>query len=645
MRADLVALSDESLAALANRGLVKRAVRQVEAGDGPELSRSADGTVTGTWRDGTVVSVPPGVTLEQSSCSCPSTGVCRHRVMLAVAARSASADTTARAFTPAVFTDAQLEDHLGARAMAAARKVHRAGYAARVRRASAADPVPTVELSSVTVRFLVAGELGYARADAAGGARPDAVALAVWAWRVADEVAPDSAVVDVQVGAEGRSPAQALTRALDVAADLLADGVTSADDATVSALATARRVLDARNLRWPVDVVDDLVESVQAYRSRTSAYSARAAAALLSELVARGRCADGGASPRSAVLGTEESGKTPMRLARLTGLGARVSGTEERRLLEVYLAHPESATVLVLRRDFLPDEDGTLPDLDRVLRTSMAGHRLSAVAAAEVVTESAVRAANRTLHIAASRVARTTVAPSGGRWEALSPGLLLSDLEEASARLAAQPPSMVRPRVAAHDLRAVVVRDVADVAWAPGRQELLARVAAPVGQLTVRARHSAAAPGAVDLLHRALSGHLGEVRHVAGHLRRESGQLVLEPTAVVAGDRVLVPDLALPTEQGIAVGNGGPAADALHAALDEALDACAAVAHHGWRHLPASWPTRTARAVDALGRVGLAGAAKALNGLGPSLAQQDALRALGAWADVHLRLRVTAEQL
>lgn len=84
-----------------------------------------------------------------------------------------------------------------------------------------------------------------------------------------------------------------------------------------------------------------------------------------------------------------------------TATGRPPSGTEERRLLEVYLAHPESGSVLVLRREFLPDGEGALPDLGRVLRTSTAGHRLSVVACAEVVTESAVRAANRTLHISA----------------------------------------------------------------------------------------------------------------------------------------------------------------------------------------------------------------------------------------------------
>lgn len=655
-RADLLALSDDSLAALANRGLVKRALREVAAGAGPELATSPEGEVTGTWPDGTVVALAPGRTLDLADCSCSAPGVCRHRVMLAIAVRSAQPPVPEPAQTrepvppsatsPGAFTDEELEEHLSGRAMAAARKAQRAGYGARVRRPGADDPVATVELASVTVRFLVAGELGYAQADAARGARPDAVALAVWAWRVADEVAPGEAVVDVQVGTgDLSSPAQALTLTLDTLADVLHTGVAHLDDDVESALAVARRALDARNLRWPVDALDDVVQAVRDYRSRSSAYSATETARHVAELVARARCADGGASPRSAVLGTEEASRTPMRLARLTGLGARLSGSADRRLLEVYLAHPQSGTVLVLRRAFTADEDGVLPDLDRIRRSSAGGHRLSLLAAAEIVTESAVRAANRTVTLSSSRVAQTTVAPSAGRWAALPPSLLVDDLDDVAGQLAARPPRVVRPRVAAHDLRAVVVEEVLDLGWGAGSQELRAVVRARTGELLLRAPHTAAAPGAVDALHRTLSGELGPVRHVAGHLFREGGQLVLAPTAVVAGEQVVVPDLAPVTGELLPGGVPSESADPLRAAVTEALDTSAAVLDHGAAHLPPSWLGRVSRDAEHLERLCLTAAGAALRALPACLGRTPSARVLDAWADVHLCLLVTAEQL
>lgn len=649
-RADLLALSDDSLAALANRGILKRALREVEGGTGPQLTERA-GEVTGTWSDGTVVVLAAGATLDQATCPCPAIGVCRHRVMLALAARGAGARSGTSVPEPSRatsgdFSDAQLEGHLGPHAMAAARKVLRVGFGARVRRPTPVDPVATVELSSVTVRFLVAGDLGYAQVDAARGSRPDAVALAVWAWRAAELAAPGVAVCDVQVGSpDSTSPAEALETALEVVADILRQGASHLDEAVEPRLATARRALDARNLRWPVDVLDDLAEALRAYRGRAAHYSPAAAAGLVAELVARTRGADGGSTTRSSVLGTEEAGRTPMRLARLTGLGARLQGTGDRRLLEVFLAHPASASVLVVQRMFGADPDGSPPSLDKILRSQTGGHRLSLLAHGEVVTESAVRAANRTVTLSTSRVAKTTLTPSSGRWDALPPALLVRDLEALEQRLIAQPPALLRARVAAHDLRAVVVSEVLDVSWAPGAQELSALVRAPNGTLLLRSRHRVAAPGAVDMLHAALTGEHGEVRHVAGQVRRDSGRLVMEPTAVVAGDQVLVPDLAPATSDLLPVRPQVFGEDALREALDEALEATAAVLHHGSSRLPPTWATRAERAADRLQTGGLVTAATALRALGPALSRPAGRQVLDAWADVHLRLLLTAEYL
>ena len=62
-RADLLALSPEALASLANLGLVKRAQRELESGAGPTLLEEADGTVVGTFKDGIVARLPPSTPL------------------------------------------------------------------------------------------------------------------------------------------------------------------------------------------------------------------------------------------------------------------------------------------------------------------------------------------------------------------------------------------------------------------------------------------------------------------------------------------------------------------------------------------------------------------------------------------------------
>ncbi|HVE46896.1 MAG TPA: hypothetical protein VNA57_09155 [Acidimicrobiales bacterium] len=673
MRQDLLALSDESLAALANRGIVRRSAREVGEGRGPTIVEAEDGAVTGVFPNGVEVVLAPGVTIEKARCSCLASGVCRHRVMAVLAYRDRSAEGTVESgaaptpWSPACFSDEELEAFIGSRVLTIARKAHRAGYRARVRRATADDPVPTVELASCTVRFLVPGELGYARVDAARGTREDAVALAVWAFRSADAIDAGTtapAVVDVAVGGDGslaaaptagaREESSTVARAttgsgaepaLAVVADLLADGVVHTAGAVSTSILQARRALEARNLRWPIDALDEAADQLDAYRQRSARYRPEDVAGLLAEIVARHRCVVGhGASLRPAVLGTEEAAQTPLRLLRLTGLGARVWGDDSIRTVEVYLAHQEAGVVLALRRRAEVEEGDEPPSAEALGRRKAGGTRLSALAAGNVVTESALRAANRVVRITESRVARTTVVPSSGTWQRLPPGVLVEDLDAEAARLAGLPPAVVRPRVVAEEVRAVMVEEVEDVQYLAGQQRLVVAILAPVGRATVSLAHTSAAGGAIDALAEALAGTHGPVRFVAGHLRRGAGMVVIEPTAVVAGDTVVIPAFAPASHTAMALSSEIPK-DPMAAAVESALSVSAEVPHRGWRHLPAGWARRAEDSANQLRRVGLAGAGTALADLCTATRASFGAGALDQWADSHLRLLVTAEQL
>ena len=86
-RADLLALSPESLASLTNLGLVKRAQRALSDDAAPEIQEQPDGTVVGTFADGTVARLPPNTPFKKAPCSCGASTVCRHRVIVALAYR------------------------------------------------------------------------------------------------------------------------------------------------------------------------------------------------------------------------------------------------------------------------------------------------------------------------------------------------------------------------------------------------------------------------------------------------------------------------------------------------------------------------------------------------------------------------------
>ena len=107
-RADLLALTPDSLAALANRGLVKRAQKEIAAGKGPALEESED-TVIGRFDGGIVAELPPNTPLAECTCSCGAQGVCRHRIAVALAYPQWQGEQLARTCAPQEQQEEQAE--------------------------------------------------------------------------------------------------------------------------------------------------------------------------------------------------------------------------------------------------------------------------------------------------------------------------------------------------------------------------------------------------------------------------------------------------------------------------------------------------------------------------------------------------------
>ncbi|MEU4625549.1 hypothetical protein AB0G04_36960 [Actinoplanes sp. NPDC023801] len=551
-RADLRALDADALAALANRGLVKRAAREVGQ-EPPGLS--ADGTaIVAEFSDGVRAALPEGG-LEQGRCSCGATGVCRHLIGLILAYQSVPvaadvpspsaepAPEAARvAWSPGGFTDDELTTRIGARLVTAARRAERAGYTARVRR----GPVPVVELPAATVRFLVPGDLGYVHTDARAGNRDDVIALAVWAFRVADEQQPDIGECVVDVGGSGGTAAagSGLEAVVEFAAEVLRAGAVHAGPGLAAAVAGHLAALERAGLRWPLDAAAELAEQLTAYRERGARYSPELLADLVAELFARHRAAtaDGAAAARSRVLGSEEAAETPLRRVRLDGLGARVTAIDGERRVEIFHGQAASGVVLVSHRQWTTTDDG--PALSR---RRIAGTTVGAVAGGTLVTESAVRNASRAVRLSAGRVAKSTVTVSSGAWDALPGGLLVRDYAGLAAELDAMPPRPVRARVRAELVRVLEIAEVGPGHYSPGAQRLTFEISDAHGNTaTVVATHAAVAPGRLDAVAAALDGRRGRPRYVAGSVHRSGGRVVIDPYSIAADGPPVIPDLTAP---------------------------------------------------------------------------------------------------
>jgi hypothetical protein len=643
MRADLLALTPETLAELTNRGLVKRAAREVDR-DPPAIVESPDGTVEATQPDGTVTTLPTGG-LEAAKCTCAAPGVCRHVVALVLTYQAGSsapdADQAQPPRSPGAFTDDQLAARIGDRMMAAARRIERTGYVARVHRARPGDPVPTVELPTTTVRFLVPDDLGFARTDAVAGTRDDVLALAVWAFRVADEQAPDEPDVQVQVGGGGKqadASGAGLDRAVAFAGLVLREGAVHLGAGVAAEITAVRAELDQARMRWPLLAVDDLAAQLDAYRERSARYRPESLADHVAELFARHRTVTGGGAVlASRVLGTDEAAETPLRRARLDGLGARVTAAGGERFVDIFLAHADSATVLVLRRSYETDDDGP-----KLAERRVAGVTVGVLAGGAVVTESASRSASRTVRLGARRLSRTEAMVSRGSWQDLPRALIAADLAALAVELDALPPRPIRSRVAAELVRVVPVAEVHALSYAPGAQRLDAVITDPSGATAqVTATHASCAPGRLDGVAAALTS--AELRFVAGPVRRGDGGLVIDPIGFAAGDGVLVPDLMPPTPGPTPRDRPAPMTDPLAQSLDEALSLLAEVAHQGLLHTPPTMPTRLRATADRLGTLGLRRAAEAVRAVAALLGPDPGPAAESAWVDAYLRVLLSAE--
>lgn len=596
-RPDLLALTPDALAALANRGLVKRAVKELDAGVVPALDTDPAGAVQGKFPDGTTTTLPPGTTLDAAGCSCGAAGVCRHRIAVVLAyQRTQEATAPAELWSPSAVTDADLAALMGERTMRRARRAFQAGYRAKLRHPTAEDQTAQAELPTCTVTFLVPGDLSYVHTDAVN--RDEATALAVWAFREADD-AQD--MVDV-----GGSPTTAtdLTAVTDLLDQLLLDGATNASEVLDVAWQRLHRDLSVQRLHWPAAVITDLLDQLAAYRRRSADYEAERFAALLTELHARTTAT----GPRAEVLGPDEPAETPLKRVRLTALGARLRSEST---ADVYFA---SGDLVLVQRD-------------TPLRT---GRQL---AASNVVSESATRSASRAVTLKTSRVAKTSLTPVGTSWADLPQALVIDDYEAAAAHLAELPPRQVRARVEAELVRAVRVAEVSGLAYDPAAQRLTATLHSAAGTTCVlEANHRAVAPNSLDALAQALRAN---PTTVTGAVRRHRGTLVVDPLAVHTETGVVVLDLATDTAPQ-PLPPGVTATDPLSAVVGSALTVLAEAAHRGLDHLTDSLLARVREVGTHLHRTGLRTAAARVTAFADA-------PAASTWLGAHLRLLVTAD--
>ena len=666
-----MALTPQAVAALSNLGLVKRAQKELEQGKGPALEVLEDGTVVGRFADGAVARLEPGRGLRDSPCTCASSGVCRHRVGVALAypafarAGAGAKSEGGGAWSPGEVSDEALAATVPTRLLERAAAYRERGFVARVHRGAGGEDIPAVALATCSVRFLAPRDLSYARCDCATALRCEHVPLAVWAFREADRREPGAGEVVVEVSsARGGDPGHgaALEAAVEVASFVLAEGVEplSGTPAHGARFAVARTAMERGRMAWLLGALDELEQVLIDHGARSARYAPERAASVLAEVFARTAAArapaDATAVPARAILGGDEAPETRLDHLRAISLGARVLAAGRDRAVELFLVDPAAAGLLVLRRDYTYADDEIPEDGPALARRSaFGGASVEMAARGQVVTTGATRWPNRLVGFSSRGLARTSVTPHAGDWRDLPAEIRVDDVEALGVRMRERAPRFLRPRLLAEDVHVFGVSEVLDVAYVPGAQRLSARVADLAGgELQVELAHRSVTPGALDALAELLQGQRGRICALSGEARWTGHGVVVQPIAVARVDDVpVVLDLEpAPTKTGkMRVNELRPPEDPVAAVVSRASGLLQEAAHRGLRHLDVGWKERmdqAATALDAHGltRLGTAARAAAAGAQGLLATGQPAAEAAAvrAWAAAAVRCTVAIEQ-
>lgn len=602
LRPDLDPLDPEALAALTNRGLVKRATKELDAGALLESVQRADGTLEGAFADGARAEIPPAG-LGAASCTCGATGACRHVLALVLGyLRAVATDGSAgQAWSPSQ-TDDELRTRYGAAALRRADTVQRTGIDAIVRRGTK----PSVELPTATVTFLSAADPALVVCDAVPSDVPHLVCLAVRAFRMADVENPEGERVVVELrGAGPRQDFVPSALIVGLAERLLSTGTADADPILVATVRAS--AADARRAGhvWIADVCEDLVAQLEAHAERSAVHDPLRTARLLVELWARCTAAARPGAAIARVAGADTVGETRLRAVSLTGLGARVDVADGVVRADVYLAHGDE--VLVAGQSWRPAVGEAMRGAD-VAERRLAGSRVRSLAVSTVLSESVTRRANGRVSFGRPRAGATSVLPAADGWDRLSAGFVFDRVATLRGHLEARPMSLVRLRLLAGDLVVFRAARARTVGYAAGSQTHRVELDDADGAvLRVESRYRVEVPGALPALSAAVTAAGDDPVQVAGFVRLRGDDVVMDPMTVRSSAGMVVLDLA--------EGPAGTFLDPIAAEQSEdgplvrAFEVLAEAAHTGLRRAGAGHAARVAAAACDLRSSGYAIAA------------------------------------
>ena len=580
-RKDLLALTEDDLTLLSNRGTVKRAVRELDEKEVTfDLTEDEQANVSIEWSDGVTCDLPSSKSLADSTCSCPSTTTCRHLIRGVLAyqrwfnagTQPLSSTSTASApatpstadedtmsvvaestvhfpavpiadkeWDPGQITDEQLKQCMKQPLLDKAKKLFDDGQVVEL--VKARKPYARFHTLSTTVTFLVEDDPRYTRCDCIDKQPCLHVPLSIWAFRKltrsAGIVTTGSKVVSV--------PTATLDEIEQWLMEFSALGVQGMSNAMLGRLKRLVQQCLDESLIWHSEVLSDLLEERQRYADHDARFSPRRVVELIGELCSRCDAvrSQSPAIPQVFVRGTPSDRPSELADSTLIGLGCGVEVHKGSVVLSSHFQDTKSGNILALPREFNDPSDESLarpkPFWQLAEHAIVKGNNINAVASGRLITKGGKLTPARIFVPGRAPVQSN---PQMYNWEQLRAPIYGESFADIRATIAAQPPAFLGPRQVGRNFHVFPVKEVTRVAFLDHEQAVMAELSDYAGERAAMLfPYLSRCPDGVDIILDQFNDASKSVKFVSGYVRSTSEYLIIEPVGIVieeAGQRHLL---------------------------------------------------------------------------------------------------------
>ncbi|EMJ90522.1 hypothetical protein LEP1GSC198_1087 [Leptospira kirschneri str. JB] len=532
MRQDILSLSLQELEVLTSKGTVNRALKDIESGTKGEWKETENGSIEVVWEDSVTCILPGSVPIQESSCTCSSTGVCRHiiRTIVAYQKRTIS-DKPNLSWNPGSISDESLRSFISASSFTKAKSIFNSGIAVELDRTD----VPVAKIHGLgNVHFPVPNDIRYARADCKGSLGEQIIAVAVWSFRLT-HLEKEFVSTNIQ---EIKISSDITDRANIILKEIVQYGFQGASEYLKERLSQLERSCLEEGLLWPAEVLSELQEEYSKYLLHDSLFDPDQVVYLLGEWIIRMDALkeNKGAVPSLIIRGDTKAYSSELIVRSLIGLGSGIKVFKKGFVVLSYFADPKSDKILLYECSFEKQMDEPFHSIGNF--PVLKGIPIYDFGKSSILSSSIKKNASGKLQFSN----KVTLNPQTFSFESLSRNIFSDNFNETMKTLLEKPPRPLGPRWAAGNFFVFKVERFTQPHFDNILQQMNIELEDQNGNIAYAQLpyYSRASDGIENLQHALVDSHL---RYVCGIANVTSGRLYIKPVSFVieqGGNRTML---------------------------------------------------------------------------------------------------------